>query len=275
MDRATFQQLLDDPAALLGMPIAELEGLSLTYPYSTNLRLLLLLKARLDDHPRREDYLGRMAAATFDRAHLYDLLRELDKKKVLADETLELIGLEELAEEQLAEPTSTALPSRMNEMPPPPVASAPTLEAVEEAPVPPTPAAPPVSKSPVPADWASMAADFAASLPDPDTPAPAAPERIDAFAAHLPPAPPLRQRLRDLRRKTLPRPVSPADRNVDRIAHESVVDHAEVASETLAQLLVRQGQYRNAIRMYRRLSLLNPEKKAIFAGLIEELKEKL
>jgi len=62
---------------------------------------------------------------------------------------------------------------------------------------------------------------------------------------------------------------------VTRIARRRLVAQEAVASETLAGLLVRQGQYQNAIKMYQHLSLLYPEKKTTFAGLIKDLKEKL
>ncbi|HKK89203.1 MAG TPA: hypothetical protein VJ917_10155 [Saprospiraceae bacterium] len=42
-----------------------------------------------------------------------------------------------------------------------------------------------------------------------------------------------------------------------------------VISETLARLLVRQGKQQEALRMINQLILLNPEKKAYFASLIE------
>ncbi len=45
------------------------------------------------------------------------------------------------------------------------------------------------------------------------------------------------------------------------------------SSETLAQLLVNQGYKSEAISMYEKLSLRFPEKKAIFADLIQKLKK--
>ncbi len=282
MDKASFQHLLDHPDQLLTVPLSELQGLSLEYPYSANIRLLLLLRARLEEVPDQADHLSRAAAATFDRGHLYDLLRDLDRRATEpAAETLELIGLEELREERLAEgPVEEALPSRMNEL----AADAPP-PAVFSDPDPVTPAPPRVSEKPAPAPapefnvptaWASRAAAFLSVFPpDFTTATNPAPERIDKFPGYRPAGQPLSNRLRELRRKTIPVTVPAADRTVDRIAHQSVTDRADVASETLARLLVRQGQYRNAIKMYRRLVLLNPEKKAIFAALIKELKEKL
>jgi len=54
-------------------------------------------------------------------------------------------------------------------------------------------------------------------------------------------------------------------------AEESLqIDHALV-SETLAQLLVKQGQYSKARTMYEQLCLIMPKKSGFFAGEIEKI----
>lgn len=55
------------------------------------------------------------------------------------------------------------------------------------------------------------------------------------------------------------------------IAKRSLQDQEDIASETLAALLVKQEQYPKAIEMYERLKLKNPQKSVYFAGKIEEL----
>ena len=57
------------------------------------------------------------------------------------------------------------------------------------------------------------------------------------------------------------------------MAIQSVTDREDVASETLAELLVRQGNKNKAIEMYQRLSLLFPNKSSYFANRIEQLKK--
>ncbi len=55
-------------------------------------------------------------------------------------------------------------------------------------------------------------------------------------------------------------------------AERSLKDRKDLASETLAELLVTQEQYSKAIQMYERLILKFPEKSSYFADKIENLK---
>ncbi len=59
------------------------------------------------------------------------------------------------------------------------------------------------------------------------------------------------------------------------LAKDSIQEDNEIISETLAQLLERQGHVQRAIDMYERLGLQNPEKSSSFAAKIEELKKSL
>ena len=54
-------------------------------------------------------------------------------------------------------------------------------------------------------------------------------------------------------------------------AEESLTMTGDIASETLAQLLVNQGQYSKAKTMYEELCLIIPEKSSFFAGEIEKI----
>lgn len=57
------------------------------------------------------------------------------------------------------------------------------------------------------------------------------------------------------------------------VAKASVRQDLEIATETLASLLEKQGHYGRAIRMYETLRLRNPEKNAFFAAKIEALQK--
>lgn len=71
---------------------------------------------------------------------------------------------------------------------------------------------------------------------------------------------------------TPPKDKEPED-EVTAIVRKSLEESNAPVSETLADLLVRQGQYEKAIKMYGRLKLIIPEKSAYFAAKIEELKK--
>lgn len=63
-----------------------------------------------------------------------------------------------------------------------------------------------------------------------------------------------------------------AKKEAKRLAKRSVQKKRAVATETLAELLTRQGHHQDAIDMYERLCLIYPEKKSIFAARIEMIK---
>lgn len=288
MDRQTFLESINQPQSLASVPLAELQALALDYPYSPNLRLMILFKSILEGHPEEDAYLSRCSAAMFDRAHLYDLVQEI---RAIAenDEVLELRDLEELALPEIP-PVSTASALKMEvPTPAPEVKPAEPPGFYEER----TPVASEATEIPTelpatggaslhPASWAALAASFYEALPNFSVEQtehfeelrPERPERFltNQRAAGVPAN--LADRLKRLRTIKQQQPVS-AEEKVTAIARQSVTTHGAVASETLAKLLVQQGQYQNALKMYQRLMLLYPEKKTIFAGLINELKEKL
>ncbi len=59
--------------------------------------------------------------------------------------------------------------------------------------------------------------------------------------------------------------------NVFEMAVNSITKEDNLASESLAGVMVKQGRYDRAIEMYKKLSLQKPQKKAYFARKIEEI----
>jgi len=64
------------------------------------------------------------------------------------------------------------------------------------------------------------------------------------------------------------------DINIQSIAAHSN-EERDIVTETMAEVLARQGKYEKAIDLYHKLSLLNPSKSTYFAARIEQLKTNL
>jgi hypothetical protein len=62
-----------------------------------------------------------------------------------------------------------------------------------------------------------------------------------------------------------------SEQKVQQLADHSI-DEGEVVTETMAEVWVKQGNKEKAIETYNKLSLLNPDKSAYFASLVEQLK---
>ncbi|MEM9991769.1 MAG: hypothetical protein AAF738_08395 [Bacteroidota bacterium] len=65
------------------------------------------------------------------------------------------------------------------------------------------------------------------------------------------------------------------EEQVSAYVSQSIVESTDIASETYANLLIRQQQYEKAIQVYERLKLIFPEKNTFFAQQIEHLGRKL
>ena len=67
--------------------------------------------------------------------------------------------------------------------------------------------------------------------------------------------------------------------SIDEVTHQSIqriaehsVEEKEVVTEAMAEVWAKQGNAKKAIRIYEKLSLLNPAKSTYFATRIEQLK---
>lgn len=104
MNAENFVEYLVQPAKLYQLPYQEIKNLVAEYPYSANLRRLLLLKSKIENDPKFERHLHQLAAHTCDRTQLYQLItKEMDGLLELDATVEERLELKDLAALDLEE----------------------------------------------------------------------------------------------------------------------------------------------------------------------------
>jgi hypothetical protein len=126
MNSENFHEYVKNPSMLHQVSYQELKSLVLQYPYSPNLRYLLLLKSLLDQHKDFDKNQILASLSSPDRKKLrqlvkqYTKIREQQENYTLNEDFLELKDLSVL-EDLVAEPsvTATAPPKEATIVPPP------------------------------------------------------------------------------------------------------------------------------------------------------------
>ncbi len=283
---------LQQPEGLRRVSYEELKTLALEYPYCPHVHQLLLFKSRLAGHKDFYTDLTRTAARHVDRSALRRRIQELDAAATKARTPVQEEFFELMPPEELEKRLSGSWESQPAEVPYRPAPKAFTT--------PPAANLSPFSIKEIeslPGREEAAAEPEALEMPRAELAAtglPPVPSQ-EAMTASAAPEPMPKTAFRTWKRRHSPapqlfvpaepavqEPASPDPRaaaqpynlpDLRHLAELSVEENEEVASETLAALLVRQGHMAKAIEMYERLCLLFPGKSAYFAARIENLKK--
>jgi tetratricopeptide (TPR) repeat protein len=293
MNYTNFVDYLEQPTRLLQLNYQELKNLVIAFPYSPNLRVMLWLRSIVESDGKSETHLQRAAGSTFDRAQLLALSRQFAQAKLQLADWAEPPVLQERAERKAAPALPVSAVAGGNEPRHQPTVStaeekqslAQMLDELSQA------------LAQLPAQAAEKTTETAdshdtvqrtenkttASSTDTGTMVDA--QRIHKMIEDRKTASLARLSARRISSTAAERQQSPAHtkeqplpeavEHADHIARQSIRDNDEIASEGLASLLVNQGQYQKAIKMYKKLCLVFPEKKDNFVAIIENLQQKI
>ncbi len=310
MHSEQFVELLTSPARLYRLPYAELESLVLEYPYAQNLRLLLFAKSWLESRPDAESLLQKASLYSTDRRALYAFVQQLSTLLLQSAQSPVVHGEEDILELrqlplrlplkvdsplqqelQAKESTQQEFSPRKRKSTPEPSDPQLIRQKLEALLADSFPAQGDAQEEKTsfthtedfPAHVLRKKHKEEVLLPYPTAPNPGAgatplPKSRFASWQEAEREKTFTQRLNELYQRLFssdtPKPDACGPEMPAGAAH-SVLDHEGLASETYADILVRQGDFQTAIAVYRRLILKFPEKTAFFAGQIEKLKNSI
>jgi hypothetical protein len=275
MNRQLFLEYIKSPEKLNADSIALLEGLVLDYPYCQTASTLYTLNLHKEKNIKYSNSLKKSVAYMSDRTLLKQLIADLDTKdenlpvrtkdaisqleKVKTEEAIDLdeLSISEMIKLlkhkiQIAEhsdiPTEQKeklpfIASRLNEIIDK-YASAEGLKA----------------KNPEKKIVTEYSFDHLGEIESDAEKAKLNQELIDKFIQDPP--------------RISPPPKADFFNPVD-IAKHSIIDNEEIVSETLAHIYYEQGNDSKALNIYKKLSLLYPEKSAYFAALIQKIENEV
>lgn len=280
LSKQTYLDLLHAPAEVLSQSYEHLESALIEAPYCQGLRMLLLKKHKYDDSPRLTDYVALAASYAPDRHQLYkwlhtqeakvvqmpqpesteNLLKALPKVEIPVSSPSDFTenttmpdfyttNNEEEDDDSLLEqpkaPDTGAFDSWLQQFHPPRIGGTdlPQMPKAEN------------TSRPKPVNLQSKVERVfnPVDLPSFDIQMEKAAQLIETI-------------IQDGAETT-------DFAHVNVLAEKSLVESDSLASETLAEILVRQGKIDKAIKMFQTLSLRNPEKSTYFAARIKQLQK--
>ncbi len=305
MTAAQFQQYLRQPLLIAHLPAAEMEVLVQAHPYCALLRLLLLKKYQMENPSAFEERLGVESAYSLDRVRLHQFLHT---SPTAAQEQVERLLAVSVVSENPPRISARELGLEKKTLIPTDLSFVLSLFRKEEAPVQLIMAKKKKQKNASPSDG-DLGDDSAAKkrfrlpriavleenkalntiFPDEKAAKQTAKEQTEqpteyvleedpelGFVQNVDDAFRFLQQT-DLFLRSLSERMSQQETTEsspeDAAAQASIVDNENIASETLARLLLAQNQRAKAVKIYRRLLQQQPEKSAYFLQLIEEAKK--
>lgn len=257
MDRERFSTLLLDPSLVTDTDIKALNEYRKKYPYFQSLYVVIAKALKDREHPKTEAFIKKAAIYSANRSYLKTIIegdytfpektetiekapssdtKDTQNKEVnTPTETVPVTRQESKSEEQEEKPTEDLEEIRATKR---------RIEAMlAGTPLEETPQEEPLIKAPSKSQIRQV-------------------EIIEKFIKNEPQLE--RQKVSD--RESFKKQEDLAGKVI------KSVDHFE--TETLAKLMVMQGKYKKALKIYENLGLKFPEKSAYFAAQIEEIKSK-
>ena len=278
MTNERFIEYLEDPGRLSSISYEELKTMALAYPYANNLRILLAIKAKQMGHQEEEKQLQVAAAYSLSRKRLYQLMvpGQLVPQPVMIaqeEQVLELKPLKELEKDlEVMTPLEAEQEEKSHE-----------IELIQiAAPEQPEPPKKPKKKKKQKEDkqkegkpQIKVEKKEKAKPKMQDKSLNSTEETVSSNPLseifNLPALnPPIAQEAGDAVESE--ENEDPDKLSASQLATKSVQRNERVASETYANLLLKQGYKDAAIMMYEHLALQNPEKRAYFAAAIDKIK---